>query len=55
MHFFGASDAEAFLSAPANAFGYQVTPGAAAANHDVFYRHGRPLRVWEIYRDFGAL
>ena len=53
LHFFGPGDGRTFLSAPADAFGYQVTPRAAQANPGVFYRHDRPLRVWEIYRDFG--
>lgn len=55
LHFLGPGDGRTFLSAPADAFGYQVTPRAARANPGVFYRHGRPLHVWEIYRDFGEL
>ena len=55
LHFLGPSDGRLFLSAPADALGYEVTPRAAHANPAVFWHHGRPLQVWEIYRDFGAL
>ena len=55
LHFLGPGAGQDFLSAPADALGYQVVPRAAQANPAVFWRHGRPLRIWEIYRDFGNL